>query len=191
MAGEFEKNIVRYVIDMTGWSLAKTPDWLMRPGKAECGPNWPLVKAIYRDLTELELPDAMPSRERRKIDAVFVDSKGQKRLFEVDEVQHFNSFRATTLEHYPADLLVAFDRAKWMSASRSKNKLEGGGFARPCAPLFPMDGGRHRQRAFRDALADILPPHYGFLPTLRFAHFDIHGPLVRRKVEVALAEKLS
>jgi hypothetical protein len=34
----------------------------------------------------------------------------------------------------------------------------GGGFARPRPPLSPGDGGRHRRRAFLDALADLPPP---------------------------------
>ena len=40
-------------------------------------------------------------------------------------------------------------------------------------PLFPGEGARHRQRAFRDALTDILAPDYGFAPTLRIAHFEV------------------
>jgi hypothetical protein len=41
--------------------------------------------------------------------------------------------------------------------------------ARPCPPLFPDAGGRHLQRAFRDALADLVPLEHGWLPTLRIA----------------------
>jgi hypothetical protein len=29
------------------------------------------------------------------------------------------------------------------------------------------------QRAFRDALCDILPPEHGYLPTLRLGDFDV------------------
>lgn len=36
-----------------------------------------------------------------------------------------------------------------------------------------MPGGRHRQRAFRDALADLLPPLHGFGPTIRIGHFEV------------------
>jgi hypothetical protein len=32
---------------------------------------------------------------------------------------------------------------------------------------------RHRQRAFRDALTDLLAPHHGFAPTLRIADFEV------------------
>ena len=47
-----------------------TPAWLMRPGRIECGEMWPLVQRIYTTLTSMTLPDTMPSRERRTIDAV-------------------------------------------------------------------------------------------------------------------------
>jgi hypothetical protein len=85
----------------------------------------------------------MPPRERRAIDGLFGGRGQQWRIVEVDEAQHFNEFRAATLH--------------W----------------RPKPPLFPMDGGRHRQRAFRDALADLLPSLHGFAPTLRIAHFEV------------------
>jgi hypothetical protein len=54
-----------------------------------------------------------------------------------------------------------------------KTRLEGGGFAAPKPPLFPAVNGRHQQRAFRDALCDILPPEHGWLPTLRLGDFDV------------------
>lgn len=60
-----------------------------------------------------------------------------------------------------------------MSRSDKKTKLEGGGFAAPKPPLFPGENGRHRQRAFRDALCDILPLEHGFAPTLRIADFEV------------------
>src|SRR5690625_7703457 len=47
-----------------------TPPWLNRPGRAECGAAWPLVSDLYRELTGLELPEQMPPRERRHLDAV-------------------------------------------------------------------------------------------------------------------------
>lgn len=187
---EFEREIVSQVVAITGWRLSETPKWLMRPGRIECGAAWPLVRDIYRELTGKDLPDEMPSRERRIIDAVLIDSDGRSRFLEVDEKQHFNSFRAATLSLYPDDTPIAFDREMWTKASRMKTRLEGGGFGRPCPPLFPMEGGRHRQRAFRDALADLLPPVHNFLPTLRIAHFELQGIIVRPKVEELLMRKL-
>jgi hypothetical protein len=107
------------------------------------------------------------------MDAVLKVDGQPARILEVDERQHFNEFRARTLRHYASDVPLAFDPAAWIARSEQKTRLEGGGFAKPKPPLFPGENGRHRQRAFRDALADILPPEHGFAPTLRIADFEV------------------
>jgi hypothetical protein len=78
-----------------------------------------------------------------------------------------------TLHCYPAELRLAFDRDTWINRSLSEPQQKSGDWAAPKPPLFPNPGGRHLQRAFRDALADILPPDYGFQPTLRIADFEV------------------
>jgi hypothetical protein len=64
----------------------------------------------------------------------------------------------------------------------------------PKPPLFPLEDGRHRQRAYRDALADLLPAVHGWLPTLRIADFEvaewIYRPGARRRMEQLLGERL-
>lgn len=146
----------------------------------DCGSAWPVVSAVYRDLTGLTLPEVMRPVERRTVDAVLVRRDGGSRIPEVDETQHFNAFRAATLAHYPEDLMTAYDRALWRDRSLAKARLEGGGFARPMPPPFPSPNGRHRQRAFRDMLSDLLPPIHGFLPTLRVADFEVRDWLHRQ-----------
>src|SRR5918998_4212015 len=173
MPKEIEHAVVRLVTDILGASTASTPDWLVRPRRAECGDFWPLVRSIYSELTGLELPDEMRKVERRTVDAVLVVPGSPPRILEVDEKQHFNAYRAMTLRRYKDDLPLAFNADLWIARSDTKTKLEGGGFGRPVPPLFPGDGGRHRQRAFRDALTDILAPHHGFAPTLRIADFEV------------------
>jgi hypothetical protein len=65
----------------------------------------------------------------------------------------------------------------------------------PKPPLFPHEDGRHRQRAYRDTLADLLPAVHGWLPTLRVADFEvvawISTPGARRGMQQLLAERLS
>ena len=111
--------------------------------------------------------------ERRAVDGRVTLDGNRTHLVEVDEAQHFNRFRALTLERYPADAPLAFPQEIWLAASRAKSRLEGGGFGKPKPPLFAMELGRHRQRAFRDALADLLPPLHGYAPTLRIADFEV------------------
>jgi hypothetical protein len=146
------------------------PTWLVRPGRAECLHAWPLVQDVYRSLTNRELPEEMPERERRRLDAVITYSDGRQQVLEVDERQHFSTSRVVTLDFYVGRVRTAFSVAGWLSRCHARRGREpGGGFARPCPPLFPDAGGRHRQRAFRDFLADAVPAAYGWLPTMRIS----------------------
>lgn len=103
---------------------------------------------------------------------------GSKRIVEFDEKQHFTGARLATLSFYD-DLEVAFDVGEWRTMSAlGVGKEPGGGFAAPRPPLFPGAGGRHRQRAFRDFLADALrAEHEGWLPTVRLHHGEARAAL--------------
>jgi hypothetical protein len=195
MSGEFERAVLKLVCQILGGSNGRTaPKWLVRPGRVDCGAFWPLICDIYRDLTNLRLPEMMPNREWRRLDCVSVSDSGT-RIIEVDEAQHFNRYRAKALRLYPQGIQLAFDAKTWIEHSDAKIKLEAGGFAKPRPPLFPEYGGRHLQRAFRDALCDILPAHYGYLPTLRIAHFEVDGWLgandAPQRMESLLQRKIS
>ncbi|MGW5480905.1 hypothetical protein [Streptomyces sp. NPDC004008] len=150
------------------------PAWLRRPGRIECAGMWETVSAIYGALTGLVLPEQAPARERRSLDVLLTYDNGQRQILEVDEKQHFTAARALTLDHYPAGVKLGFDVSQWLARSRSLSGREpGGGFGKPKPPLFPGEGGRHRQRAFRDALADLLPPVHGWLPTIRISDTEV------------------
>ena len=188
MALEFQNSVVEAALTVTGARLMGTPAWLNHPGRLECGPVWGLAQDVYRQLTGLALPEVMPPRERRAVDAVLKYADGSHQILEVDESQYFNEYRALTLRSYN-DTPVAFDRDAWLDACDQKGRLEGGGFAIPKPPLFPEENGRHQQRAFRDALCDLIPSVYGFHPTARVAYFEgasgpndllkarLHGPV--------------
>ena len=178
MARELQNQVLALVEHVLGARLERevAPAWLMRPGERECGDAWPTIQEIYSDLTGGgNLPSTMPPRERRSIDAVFAHASGARRLVEVDEVQHFTPPRAMALARYPTGTRVAFDMSEWATRAAGTLKLRGGGFARPCPPLFPHAGGRHLQRAFRDSLADLLPSQHGWAPTLRIGDFEVKG----------------
>ena len=181
MAREIEKAVHRVLTTIYGEDKG-TPDWLKRPGRIECGSYLSLIQEIYHELTGGELPDEMPLREWRKVDGMF-QTKGGLFIFELDEKQHFNAYRSKTLSLYPKNLLVGFSIDLWVKICNKKSKLEGGGFAKPRPPLFPGENGRHRQRAFRDSLTDILPSEYGLLPTLRIADFEIRDWIHESKAQ--------
>lgn len=144
------------------------PDWLLRPGRDELGPLWPITQRVYGALTGMALPEAMPPRERRRLDIIVTHTDGSRQIVEFDEGQHFTAARRLTLEHYDG-LRAGFDVEEWKRrCDELSGRERGGGFARPRPPLFPGPGGRHRQRAFRDLLADIVPREHGWKPTVRF-----------------------
>jgi hypothetical protein len=146
---------------------------------------------MYAELAGMELPDVMPSRERRTVDCVLQRRGEPPRIIEFDETQHFNRYRAVTLRSYPHSVQVAFDRGVWLQACDAKNRLEGGGFGRPKPPLFPHEDGRHRQRAYRDGLADLLPAVHGWLPTLRIADFEVKAWIYGRDAHASMADLLA
>lgn len=163
------------------------PAWLLRPGRAELGDQWPLAQHVYGSLTGMVLPEVMPPRERRRLDVVLTSADGTSRAVEFDESQHFSGARATTLAAYGDRVRVGFDVLAWAKHCEQRIGREpGGGFARPCPPLFPGEGGRHRQRAFRDFLADVLPPGHGWLPTVRFADLEVNPIFASGDIRVRL-----
>lgn len=196
MPRELERAVVALVREILGAECVAMPAWLVRPGKVECGKRWPLMQTIYADLTGgMVLPDVMRPVERRQVDCVLQGRGESPRILEVDETQHFNQYRARTLSFYADAVPLAFPADVWTERSEQKTRREGGGFGKPRPPLFPGDGGRHRQRAFRDALCDILPPEHGFLPTLRIADFEVagwlHGHDARERMAALLDARFS
>lgn len=182
MAHEAEEG-ARTLLKRICGSPLETPNWLKRPGKVECGSRWELVLTIYEAVAGKALNlETMPARETRRVDGVF-QFEGTTFVYELDEVQHFNSFRAATLTHYPDDLRLGFDTAAWLRRCAAKKKLEGGGWAKERPPLFPGINGRHKQRAFRDALADIVPLEHGYGPTVRLDDHDVLGWMRERDAE--------
>jgi hypothetical protein len=196
---KIQRAILDLVSQVTGQpveSKGKMPSWLIRPGKIECGQRWPLICAIYRELTGFDLLfEVMPKNNWRRVDGILRSAASDPRVIEVDESQHFNCYRGKTLRLYPSELRLAFDRKTWIEHSQGEPRQKSGGWAAKKKPLFPKAGGRHLQRAFRDALADILPPDHGFLPTLRIADFEVEPWIgtrsARKKMEELLNLKIS
>jgi hypothetical protein len=191
MPVEIQSAVIALIKQVTGGAVeTATPDWLKRPGKAECGKRWPLVCANYHDLTGLVQPELMPANDTRTVDGVLKISGSAPRVLEIDEAPHFNHYRGMTLRRYPANWPVAFDLHDWIPKCKDEPRQKGG-FAKALPPLFPGDGARHQQRAFRDALADLLPPDHGYLPTLRIADFEVKGWLGAASAKERMAALLN
>ncbi len=82
-------------------------------------------------------------------------------VVEFDESQHFTAAREKSLEKYPADLKLGFNKKKWIQLCY---KID----AKDNDPRF-----RDEQRAWYDTLRDFLPLIKGFKPTIRIYMKDI------------------
>jgi hypothetical protein len=81
-------------------------------------------------------------------------------LIEVDEYQHFTSFRLMTLDLYPTGYPLGFDPDRYSDLC-DKWKVRADRYrAFKAAPGFGP-GGRQRQRAYNDALRDLVAPLMG------------------------------
>lgn len=102
-------------------------------------------------------------------------------LVEVDEHQHFTTYRLITLDLYPPDIRVGFDVSEYRAlcrewaprADRYRSSKAATGFG---------DGGRQRQRAYHDALRDLAAPVMGRPPVIRAAAPDRDGEAAYARV---------
>ncbi|WP_029110936.1 hypothetical protein [Mycobacterium sp. URHD0025] len=92
-------------------------------------------------------------------------------LVEVDESQHFTSFRLQTFGFYPASTRLGFDAEAYLSACATWQRSSDGYFRTKAARGFGQ-GGRQRQRAYYDALRDLASPAMGLPPLIRIEAAD-------------------
>jgi hypothetical protein len=79
-------------------------------------------------------------------------------VVEVDEVQHFTSERACALELYPPSVPLGFDVEEYVTYCRCWAATADRYRAEKRASDFPFPGGRRAQRAYLDAVRDLLAP---------------------------------
>jgi hypothetical protein len=95
-------------------------------------------------------------------------------VVEVDEREHFTSFRLGALELYPGDATVAFDLDVHKRLCRELC-AETDGLSRGLAAKGFGFGGVPRERAYHDALRDLAVPAMGHPPVMRIAAPDGDG----------------
>ena len=98
---------------------------------------------------------------------LMVAATGQ--LVEIDELQHFTSARRQTLALYPATLAFGFSIEQYRALIDLWIAKAHAVFTRRRNPDFDFNGGRRAQRAYEDALKDLLAPVFTGLPVLRLA----------------------
>lgn len=92
-------------------------------------------------------------------------------FIEIDESQHFTSFRLLTLEMYPPGVPLGFDIDEYKQLCRTWQRKSDNYFRSKEARGFGV-GGRQRQRAYYDALRDLATPAMGRPPLIRIDAAD-------------------
>ena len=82
-------------------------------------------------------------------------------LVEYDEQQHFTSDRLLTFDRYPTDVDVAYDIVEYQSLARRLSGTADRYRAAKQSADFPFYGGRRSQRAYFDAVRDLVAPFFG------------------------------
>jgi len=95
-------------------------------------------------------------------------------FIEVDESQHFTSFRLLTLDRYPVSVPLGFDLDEYRALCREWSPRSDKYRATKAAVGFGP-GGRQRQRAYHDALRDLAAPAMGRPPVIRVPAPDRDG----------------
>lgn len=85
---------------------------------------------------------------------------------EVDESQHFTSWRLASLDLYPPDTPLGFDLATYRGSCQEWAPKSDRYRAAKAAVGFGQ-AGRQRQRAYHDALRDLVVPAMGHPPVIR------------------------
>ena len=129
-------------------------------------------------------PVAQAAKPPRALPGDFIHAPSGT-FVEVDELQHFTSFRALTLTMYPGEVALGFDLDEYVDlcsvwAVRADRYRAG----KAAAGFGP--GGRQRQRAFHDALRDLVVPAMGHPPLVRAAAPQRDGAAAYQRVRERL-----
>jgi hypothetical protein len=87
-------------------------------------------------------------------------------FIEVDECQHFTSWRLRTLDLYTPGVSLGFGLDEYRDLCRAWSARSDRYRAAKAAVGFG-EGGRQRQRAYHDALRDLAAPAMGHPPVIR------------------------
>lgn len=95
-------------------------------------------------------------------------------VIEVDEPEHFSSYRLVALELYPPDTALGFDIEEHKRLCR-EHAREADAVGRALAAKGFGFGGAPRERAYHDALRDLATPAMGHPPLVRVTALDGDG----------------
>jgi len=106
-------------------------------------------------------------------------------FIELDESQHFTSYRLLTFDLYPRDASLGFDADEYRALCREWSPKSDKYRASKAAVGFGP-GGRQRQRAYHDALRDLVIPALVGRPLVRVPAPDRDGAAAYQRVHAQL-----
>lgn len=116
------------------------------------------------------------------------DSFLREQILELDEIQHFSTARLNTFEFYPADAQLGFDIDEYRDLCRRWAPSGGDRYRAAKATVdFPRPGGRTAQRAYFDAVRDLLAPHTPAGPVIRIPAPECDPTTAVRRLRSRLA----
>lgn len=111
-------------------------------------------------------------------------------LVEVDEIQHFTTDRLLTLEFYHPDAKLWFSIAEYRTLIATWSQRANAYRAAKAAVDFPHENGRRAQRAYFDALRDLLAPTFDERPVFRVPIPECDPALALKRYKESRAELL-
>lgn len=112
-------------------------------------------------------PSALSAKSRGSIRPDLVTPTGQ--IVEVDEVQHFTTARQVSFREYPQNIPVGFSIDHYLRLITIWRSKGDAAFAHKKSVDFNFPGGRQAQRAYNDALRDLLAPVFTGMSVVRVA----------------------
>lgn len=106
-------------------------------------------------------------------------------FIEIDESQHFTSYRLLTLDLYPENAPLGFDIEEYRNLCREW-AARSDRYRHAKAAVGFGQGGRQRQRAYHDALRDLSAPAMGRPPVIRVPAPDRDGEAAYARVRERL-----
>lgn len=150
----------------------------------QAAPVLPVLNVIFEALGGIEVEQAAKKLTVLPGDFLHVESGV---FVETDEHQHFTSHRLLTLHHYPDDAALGFNLDEYKALCEMWAPKADRFRATKPAIGFGL-GGRQRQRAFNDALRDLVTPLMGHPPLIRVPAPDRDGVAAYARVRDRLHE---
>lgn len=149
--------------------------WLNQKGHLGLPDNATSVQGILHGIF-LALGGIVAEQESKRTTPLPGDfiHMGSGMIVEVDEIQHFTSFRLKSFTYYPAGFPVGFDVSQYRELCRRLAPMADK-YRQSKAAVGFGTGGRQRQRAYYDALRDLATPAMGHPPLIRIPAPDGDG----------------